>query len=189
MLPPSAGDSARQMVPERARVSADKEVEQLSQQVGRLSEQNQSLKSSVIKLCNSLNASMTKTLIEPLNNAVPLLVQQVAAACDLDLTDLDRQARYQLQPDSINSADQLLQKVSKTTQRVQSLHSTLLSASSLLKVVQLFNSRSNLAPNEMIFTVDDLRRKLGILGVANNSSARVHYQQPNPRRNELRRGR
>ena len=45
----------------------------MKEQLQKLDEQNQRLKSLIVRLTNSLNMGLTKTLIEPLNNAVPAL--------------------------------------------------------------------------------------------------------------------
>jgi len=56
-------------------------------------------------------------------------------------------------------------KVSESITRLQKVHSTVLSVPTLLKTIQQLNSSNGLANSrESIFTVDDLKRKLGFTG-------------------------
>ena len=45
----------------------------MQQQIDKLSEQNERLKSAIVRMTNSINSGVTKTLIEPLNRAAPVI--------------------------------------------------------------------------------------------------------------------
>ena len=54
----------------------------LENTVQTLTDQNDRLKAAIVRLTNSLNVGVQKTLVDPLREAVPILSMQIATMCD-----------------------------------------------------------------------------------------------------------
>ena len=75
---------------------------------------------------------------------------------------VSRQANSPMRLTQHTTVDQLWQRVSETIARMQKVHATVLSVPTLLKVVQECNEGSTNSNRELIATVDDLKRALGL---------------------------
>ena len=94
----SGSDSMRKNAPERSRPTETSDSEQLRLQIDRLADQNQRLKDMIIRVVNSINFGLSKTLLEPLSNAVPLLLDQVAQTCNFSPENVKKLGANPIQP-------------------------------------------------------------------------------------------
>lgn len=122
---------------------------------------NQRLMSAMVRMINSLNSGLTKTLLEPLGDGHSHLVRQVATACKFDLESVVREGNSPLQLSPALTIEYLWSKINESINRLQQVHKTILSVPTLLRIIQQFNSSNGLQSRDMIFTVDDLKKKLG----------------------------
>lgn len=160
--------------------SFNREKQQMSQQIATISEQNQRLKSTIIRIINSINSGMTKTLIDPLNNSLPVLVQHIAQTCKFDVESVAKEGHNPIANDPNSTVDTLWFKSTEVIQRMQSIHQNILSVPTILRVIQQLNSTNGLQTRDMVFTVDDLKRKIGFKGTGVSNTASITGQQAKP---------
>ena len=127
-------------------------------------------------MINTLNAALNKTLIEPLNNSNHYLVQQLAQSSKLDIENVSREVTQPLQLTQTLTVEHLWSKINDSVSRVAHLTQALLSVPSILTTIQQLNSSNGLEKRDMIFTVDDLKNRLGFHS-ANGGGIR-NQQQP-----------
>lgn len=88
-----------------------------------------------MRITNTLNSGLSKTLIEPLNDAVPILAQQVASMCKFSIEELQRNVSSPTQLNENISVDTLVSKVDNSVKRLQHVHSVVLTVPTILRTI------------------------------------------------------